>query len=58
MRGRRSHAERLALALELLADPAYDALLDGPTRFDDMPEAMPRILAPGGLCHVITYGVE
>jgi threonine dehydrogenase-like Zn-dependent dehydrogenase len=58
MRGRRSHAERLALALELLADARYDALLEGPTRFADMPEAMPRILAPGGLCHVITYGVD
>ncbi len=58
MRGRRSHTERLALALELLADPAYDALLDGPTRFEDLPEAIPRILAPGGLCHVISYGVE
>jgi NADPH:quinone reductase-like Zn-dependent oxidoreductase len=58
MRGRRSHGERLATALELLADPVYDTLLDGPTRFDDMPEAMPRILAPGGLCHIITYGVE
>jgi threonine dehydrogenase-like Zn-dependent dehydrogenase len=58
MRGRRSHAERLALALELLDDARYDALLDGPTRFEDMPEAMPRILAPGGLCHVITYGAE
>jgi threonine dehydrogenase-like Zn-dependent dehydrogenase len=58
MRGRRSHAERLALALELLRDPVYDALLDGPTRFDDMPQAMPHILAPGGLCHVITYGIK
>jgi threonine dehydrogenase-like Zn-dependent dehydrogenase len=58
MRERCSHGERLSIALELLADPIYDALLDGPTRFDDMPEAMPRILAPGGLCHVITYGVE
>jgi threonine dehydrogenase-like Zn-dependent dehydrogenase len=58
MRGRRSHSERLAIALELLADPRYDALLEGPTRFEDMPEAMPRILAPGGLCHVITYGAE
>ena len=56
MRDRRSHAERLAMALGLLSDPAYDALLDGPTHFEDMPEAMPRILAPGGLCHVITYG--
>jgi hypothetical protein len=58
MRGRRSHGERLAMALELLADPAYDALLDGPTRFEDMPHMMPRILEPGGLCHVITYGTE
>jgi hypothetical protein len=58
MRGRRSHGERLALALELLADARYDALLEGPTRFEDMPEAMPRILAPGGLCHVITYGTH
>jgi threonine dehydrogenase-like Zn-dependent dehydrogenase len=58
MRGRRSHAERLAVALELLTDARYDALLDGPTRFEDMPREMPRILAPGGLCHVITYGTE
>ena len=55
MRGRRTHAERLATALALLDNPAYDALLEGPTRFADLPEAMPRILAPGGLCHVITY---
>src|SRR5690242_3441517 len=56
MRGRRSHAERLLLALELLADDKYDALLEGPTHFADMPRAMSRVLAPGGLCHVITYG--
>src|SRR5262245_15794577 len=35
MRGRRSHAERLAQALDLLVDDRYDALLDGPTRFED-----------------------
>jgi len=56
MRGRRTYAQRLALALDLLDDPAYDLLLEGPTRFEDLPAAMPRILAPGGLCHVITYG--
>ncbi len=55
MRGRRTHGQRLALALGLLNDSVYDALLDGPTRFEDLPKAMPRILAPGGLCHVITY---
>lgn len=58
MRGRRTHRERLALALDLLADPVYDALLEGPTRFVDLPNAMPGILAPGGLCHVVTYGTE
>jgi threonine dehydrogenase-like Zn-dependent dehydrogenase len=55
MRGRRTHADRLATALALLDNPAYDALLEGPTRFEDLPQAMPRVLAPGGLCHVITY---
>jgi threonine dehydrogenase-like Zn-dependent dehydrogenase len=55
MRGRRTHAERLATALGLLADESFDALLETPTRFEDMPAAMPRLLA-GGLCHVITYG--
>ena len=58
MRGRRSHGERLAMAIELLADPTFDALLEGPTRFEDMPRMMPRILEPGGHCHVITYGTE
>jgi threonine dehydrogenase-like Zn-dependent dehydrogenase len=55
MRGRRTHAERLATALEMLADDSFDALLEPPTRFEDMPAAMPRLLE-GGLCHVITYG--
>jgi len=54
MRGRRAFADRLATALELLADPAYDALLDARVRFARMPEEMPRLLS-GGLCHVITY---
>ena len=56
MRGRRTHAERLATALSLLNDANFDALLQGPTRFEDLPAAMPSILRPGGLCHVITYG--
>ena len=56
MRGRRSHAERLAMALALLTDARFDALLQGPTHFADLPAAMPTILRPGGLCHVITYG--
>jgi threonine dehydrogenase-like Zn-dependent dehydrogenase len=56
MRGRRSYGQRMAQALELLADPAYDVLLDGPTPFELLPSAMPAILAPGGLCHVVVYG--
>jgi threonine dehydrogenase-like Zn-dependent dehydrogenase len=55
MRGRRTHAERLALALALLDDTRFDALLEGPTKFTDLPIAMPSILRPGGLCHVISY---
>ena len=55
MRGRRTHAQRLAAALALLGNPAYDALLEGPAPFQDLPDAMPRILAPGGLCHVVVY---
>eukprot|EP01035_Chromulina_nebulosa_P039062 gene39062-52773_t len=54
MRGRRTYAERLATALDLLADPALDRLLEPPTPFETLPDSMPRLLA-GGLCHVITY---
>ncbi len=56
MRGRRTHAERLALALALLADPAFDTLLDGPSRFDDLPYTMARLARSAGvLCHVVDY---
>lgn len=56
MRGRRSHAERLSLALALLDDARLDALLDGPTPFADLPATMARLAAsPGALCHVIAY---
>ena len=55
---RRTAADRLALALELLRDPAFDALLTGESRFDELPHVMAR-LAAGSLpavCHTITYG--
>lgn len=60
MRGRRTHADRMALALSLLADPRFDALAGPVTRFDDLPEAMPRLLnpppgAPAPLCPVVAY---
>jgi threonine dehydrogenase-like Zn-dependent dehydrogenase len=56
-RSRRTHAERLALALELLRDPAYDALLTGTSPFAELPEVMAD-LADGrlpALCHSVTY---
>ncbi len=55
--GRRTERDRLALALDLLRDPAFDALLTGESRFDELPEVMAR-LAVGSLptiCHTITY---
>jgi threonine dehydrogenase-like Zn-dependent dehydrogenase len=55
---RRTSADRLALALELLRDPAFDAVLTGESRFDELPDVMAR-LAEGSLpalCHTITYG--
>lgn len=56
MRGRRSHAERLALALSLLEDRRLDALLGPPTRFADLAGALPALLDPGGApCPVVTY---
>lgn len=57
-RGRRSASERLALALDLLRDPAFDALITGVSRFDELPDVMTR-LADGslpGLCHTLAYG--
>ncbi|MBO0871133.1 MAG: zinc-binding alcohol dehydrogenase, partial [Micromonosporaceae bacterium] len=39
-RGRRSHADRLALALRLLRDPAFDALLSGESHFADLPQVL------------------
>ncbi len=56
-RARRTPADRLALALELLRDPALDALMTGRSRFDELPEVMAR-LADGTLpaiCHTISY---
>ena len=50
-------ADRLALALELLRDPAFDLLVTGESRFDELPVVMAR-LAEGSLpalCHTITY---
>jgi threonine dehydrogenase-like Zn-dependent dehydrogenase len=57
-RGRRTGADRLSLALDLLRDPAFDALITGMSSFGELPDVMAR-LAGGSLpalCHTITYG--
>jgi threonine dehydrogenase-like Zn-dependent dehydrogenase len=56
-RARRSHRERLALALDLLADPAFDRLITGDSRFEALPDTMARLAsAPdGALCEVVRY---
>ncbi|MBZ5740617.1 zinc-dependent alcohol dehydrogenase [Nocardioides mangrovi] len=59
-RGRRSHADRLALALRLLRDPAYDVLLTGDSPFADLPDVMARLGSGAlpALCHTIDYRQE
>jgi threonine dehydrogenase-like Zn-dependent dehydrogenase len=59
-RGSRTPRDRLALALDLLRDPAFDALLTGCSPFAELPEVMAR-LASGrlpALCHTIDYDEE
>jgi len=63
MRGRRSHGQRMALALALLADAGLDALLGPFVAFDDLPAALPGLLdasagAPQPLCPVIRYAAD
>ena len=56
-RGRRSYADRLAIALNLLKNPVFDALITGYCDFEELPEVLPR-LADGelpALCHVVNY---
>ncbi len=57
-RTNRSSADRLALALELLADPAFETLLTGPSRFAELPDLMAGLADRPGLCHTISYAEE
>jgi threonine dehydrogenase-like Zn-dependent dehydrogenase len=56
----RGYAERLAVALELLADPGFDALVTAECRFDDLPTALPALISgePSALCLRVTYDSE
>jgi len=56
-RARRTTADRLALALDLLRDPVFDVLLTGESRFEELPQVLPKI-ADGSLpalCHTVSY---
>ncbi|MFD0823196.1 dehydrogenase, partial [Micromonospora zhanjiangensis] len=55
--GRRSYADRMALALDLLADPAFDALISGECGFADLPRVMPKLTSGelSALCLRVTY---
>ncbi len=59
-RGRRTTADRLALALDLLRDPAFDSLITGESPFETLPEVMPRLVSGElpALCHTLTYDEE
>jgi D-arabinose 1-dehydrogenase-like Zn-dependent alcohol dehydrogenase len=56
----RTSADRMALALELLRDPAFDALFTGESPFEQLPDVLAG-MADGtrpALSHLITYGGE
>jgi NADPH:quinone reductase-like Zn-dependent oxidoreductase len=56
-RARWSRRQRLALALELLADPVYDHLLTGESSFAELPVALALLASSPGdaLCRIVRY---
>lgn len=59
-RASRTFADRLALALDLLRDPAFDALFTGESPFEQLPDVLAAMAAGTrpALSHLITYGRE
>ncbi|WP_431279237.1 zinc-dependent alcohol dehydrogenase [Leifsonia poae] len=57
-RATRTTRDRLALALELLRDPAFDALLTAESSWRDLPDVMTTLAAgpSSDLCHTIDWG--
>ncbi len=53
----RDFAGRLAVALDLLADSRFDALVTGECAFGELPVALPRLILaePSALCLRVTY---
>jgi NADPH:quinone reductase-like Zn-dependent oxidoreductase len=59
-RGSRTTGNRLALALRLLEDPAYDTLLGGTSSWRQLPEVTAGLAdgTAGELCHTIDWNAE
>jgi threonine dehydrogenase-like Zn-dependent dehydrogenase len=63
-RARRSHSDRMTVALRLLADPRFDALVTGECRFEELPATLARLAGdrsvepvgePSTLCVRVIY---
>ncbi|MDY0908835.1 zinc-binding alcohol dehydrogenase [Microbacterium sp. CFBP9034] len=56
-RGTRTTADRLALALSLLGDPAFDSLVTGGSSWRELPALMAAIAdgSSAGLCHTVDW---
>lgn len=56
-RARWDFARRMKLAVSLLADPVFDALLTGQSTLDGLPDTLSRLAdrADGTLCHSVIY---
>jgi threonine dehydrogenase-like Zn-dependent dehydrogenase len=56
-RARRTHRERLGLALALLGDPVYDRLITGHCTLDTLPQRMAQLAAApdGALAEIVLY---
>jgi threonine dehydrogenase-like Zn-dependent dehydrogenase len=54
----RTFADRMALAMELLANPAFDVLVTGENDFTELPDVLTRLSGgePSALCVRINYG--
>jgi threonine dehydrogenase-like Zn-dependent dehydrogenase len=58
-RSRWTYRRRMQLALELLADPRYDALLSEPEPFERLPRVLERLATPSStVTQVIRYGAR
>ena len=57
-RARRGYADRMALALRLLADSRFDALVSGAHPFEELPAVISRMAGgePPALCARVIYG--